>query len=62
MSQGTVKWFNGQKGFGFIQTDDGSKDVFVHISAVERPACKASTKDKRSHSRSLPIVNRQVLG
>ncbi len=36
MAQGTVKWFNGQKGYGFIQPDDGSKDVFVHISAVER--------------------------
>ncbi len=36
MAKGTVKWFNSTKGFGFIQPEGGSKDIFVHISAVER--------------------------
>ncbi len=36
MSTGTVKWYNSQKGYGFIEPSDGSKDVFVHVSAVEQ--------------------------
>ncbi len=40
MASGTVKWYNAQKGYGFIQPTDGSKDVFVHISAVERAGMK----------------------
>ena len=41
MNKGTVKWFNNQKGFGFIQPEAGGKDVFVHISAVERAGLSA---------------------
>jgi cold shock protein len=47
MTQGTVKWFNGQKGFGFIQPDDGSKDVFVHISAVERAGMQSLSEGQK---------------
>ncbi len=47
MSTGTVKWFNGQKGYGFIQPEDGSKDVFVHISAVERAGLRALNEGQK---------------
>lgn len=47
MSTGTVKFFNTSKGFGFIQPDDGSKDVFVHISAVERAGLGSLTENQK---------------
>lgn len=47
MATGTVKWFNPTKGFGFIQPEDGSKDVFVHISAVEKAGMGALTEGQR---------------
>ena len=47
MSSGTVKWFNDQKGYGFIQPDDGSKDVFVHITAVERAGLRALSEGQK---------------
>ncbi len=47
MSTGTVKFFNTTKGFGFIQPDDGSKDVFVHISAVERAGLGSLSENQK---------------
>ncbi|MEE4119133.1 MAG: cold-shock protein [Paracoccaceae bacterium] len=47
MASGTVKWFNTTKGYGFIQPDSGGKDVFVHISAVERSGLTGLADDQK---------------
>jgi CspA family cold shock protein len=47
MATGTVKWFNPDKGFGFIQPEDGGKDVFVHITAVQAAGLNASNENQR---------------
>jgi len=54
MAVGTVKWFNAQKGFGFIQPDDGSKDVFVHISAVESAGMRGLVEGQKV---SFELIN-----
>jgi CspA family cold shock protein len=68
MPQGTVKWFNVKKGCGFIQPDDGWKDVFVHISAVERAGLselnegqKVSFELERGQQGKMSAVNLQTL-
>jgi CspA family cold shock protein len=53
MATGTVKWFNSEKGYGFIQPDDGGKDVFVHISAVEQAGLRGLNEGQK--------VNYEVL-
>jgi CspA family cold shock protein len=56
MNTGTVKWFNTQKGFGFIQPTNGSNDVFVHISAVERAGM-----DTLSEGQTLSVTSSQTV-
>lgn len=59
MNTGTVKWFNEQKGYGFIQPDNGQKDVFVHISAVERAGLRTL---KEGQKVSFEIVTDKRTG
>ena len=59
MTTGTVKWFNSQKGFGFIQPDNGAADVFVHISAVERAGMSTLNEGQKI---SYDLVNDRRSG
>jgi cold shock protein len=59
MATGTVKWFNGEKGFGFIQPDEGGRDVFVHISAVERAGMRGLNEGQKI---SFDLVTDQKRG
>lgn len=54
MSTGTVKWFNATKGYGFIEPEDGGKDVFVHISAVERAGMQSLREGQKVEFETTP--------
>jgi CspA family cold shock protein len=54
MATGTVKWFNGEKGYGFIQPDSGSKDVFVHISALEQAGMRSLNEGQKISYEEIP--------
>ena len=62
MATGTVKFFNTQKGFGFIQPTDGSKDVFVHISAVERAGMRTLMEGQKVNFEIVTERGKQAAG
>ena len=62
MATGTVKFFNSQKGFGFIQPADGSKDVFVHISAVERAGMRTLMEGQKVNYEVITERGKQAAG
>jgi CspA family cold shock protein len=62
MATGTVKFFNTQKGFGFIQPDDGSKDVFVHISAVEKAGMRSLNEGQKVSYEIVTERGKQAAG
>ena len=62
MATGTVKFFNRQKGFGFIQPTDGSKDVFVHISAVERAGMRTLMEGQKVNYEVITERGKQAAG
>lgn len=59
---GTVKWFNPDKGFGFIQPEDGGKDVFVHISAVERAGMRSLNEGQKVSFEIVTERGKQAAG
>ena len=62
MSTGTVKWFNTQKGYGFIQPDDGGRDVFVHITAVERAGLRTLAEGQKVSFEIVTERGKQAAG
>jgi len=62
MATGTVKFFNTQKGYGFIQPEDGSKDVFVHITAVERAGMRSLIEGQRVSYEIVTERGKQAAG
>lgn len=62
MATGTVKWFNTTKGFGFIQPDDGGKDVFVHISAVQAAGWKSLNEGQKVSYELVEQRGKQAAG